>query len=365
MRRNDSADHLRILLTALVIFHHVAIAYGGSGGWYWRAEEDSSNLYLVAFNAINQSFFMGLFFLLAGYYTAPSYARKGTAAFLAERAKRLGLPWLGFFCLLSPLTVALAQADTAGEVWPLMRERIVTFDFEPGPLWFAQALLIFSVGYVVWQALVARGVVRSATDAAGFPGFKALFAIALGLGVLSFLLRLVLPVGDSVLWLQLGYFPGYVFLYGAGCAAARGQRLQTITATQMWPWLVLTLVCLASLPFALSGAFGSGSFNGGMNLNALYYAFWDPLTGFGLILALLWGMNRWGAQANVATRFLSRRAYAVYVVHPPVVVATSITFAGLALSAVTKFFLVGLTASLLCIVVASLLLRLPGAKNVL
>jgi peptidoglycan/LPS O-acetylase OafA/YrhL len=35
-RRNASFDNLRVLLTLLVIFHHVAIAYGGSGGWYWR-----------------------------------------------------------------------------------------------------------------------------------------------------------------------------------------------------------------------------------------------------------------------------------------------------------------------------------------
>src|SRR5687768_11841205 len=67
--RNAAIDHLRIVLTGLVIFHHVAIAYGGSGGWYWREEANSSQPLLLMFNATNQAFFMGVFFLFAGYYT--------------------------------------------------------------------------------------------------------------------------------------------------------------------------------------------------------------------------------------------------------------------------------------------------------
>jgi peptidoglycan/LPS O-acetylase OafA/YrhL len=62
--RNAAIDHLRVLLTCLVIFHHVAIAYGGSGGWYWREQADSSQPLLLIFNATNQSFFMGFFFLV-------------------------------------------------------------------------------------------------------------------------------------------------------------------------------------------------------------------------------------------------------------------------------------------------------------
>src|ERR1019366_3667481 len=99
--RNPSIDHLRIVLTALVILHHAAIVYGGAGGWYWRQEPDSSNPLLVFFNALNQSYFMGFFFLLAGYYTPASYDRKGAWSFLADRLRRLGLPLLGYFFVLS------------------------------------------------------------------------------------------------------------------------------------------------------------------------------------------------------------------------------------------------------------------------
>src|SRR4051794_31041093 len=90
-QRSAAIDHIRIVLTALVIFHHVAIVYGGSGGWYWRAQPNASNPILLMFNAANQAFFMGFFFLLAGYYTPSSYERKGTTRFLADRLLRLGV----------------------------------------------------------------------------------------------------------------------------------------------------------------------------------------------------------------------------------------------------------------------------------
>lgn len=29
-------DHLKVVLTVLVIMHHAFITYGAPGGWYWR-----------------------------------------------------------------------------------------------------------------------------------------------------------------------------------------------------------------------------------------------------------------------------------------------------------------------------------------
>ena len=32
-------DKLRVFLTCLVIFHHTAIAFGASGGWYYKSPD--------------------------------------------------------------------------------------------------------------------------------------------------------------------------------------------------------------------------------------------------------------------------------------------------------------------------------------
>ena len=60
------------------------------------------------FAGFNQAFFMGLFFLLAGYFTPGAVERHGAAAYMRERALRLGVPLIIYFLLLSPVTIALA-----------------------------------------------------------------------------------------------------------------------------------------------------------------------------------------------------------------------------------------------------------------
>ena len=67
-------DNLRIYLTILVILHHAALAYGGSGNWHVQdpGVDEISPMFLTFFNALNQSYFMSAFFLLAGYFTPRS-----------------------------------------------------------------------------------------------------------------------------------------------------------------------------------------------------------------------------------------------------------------------------------------------------
>ncbi|HTC97159.1 MAG TPA: acyltransferase family protein, partial [Bradyrhizobium sp.] len=111
--RNGGIDALRAAVTLLVVFHHTAITYGAIGGWYYREIEPSTKslggIVLILFCTINQAWFMGLFFLLAGYFTPPAYDRHGTGGFIRERVIRLGIPLLVYFLLLHPLTDALAQ----------------------------------------------------------------------------------------------------------------------------------------------------------------------------------------------------------------------------------------------------------------
>ena len=83
--RNGGIDALRAAVTLLVVFHHTAITYGAIGGWYYREIDPSTKslggIVLILFCTINQAWFMGLFFLLAGYYTPASYDRHGPAGF--------------------------------------------------------------------------------------------------------------------------------------------------------------------------------------------------------------------------------------------------------------------------------------------
>lgn len=358
--RSAAIDHLRILLTALVIFHHVAIAYGGSGGWYWREQPNASNVYLLMFNAINQAYFMGFFFLLAGYYTPRSYERKGARRFLADRLVRLGVPLLIYFFVLAPLTVALARTSRGFPFWRGWWEMSRFGVFGPGPLWFAEALLFFAAGYVAWRRL------RPAPSRVNaLPGVRTLVLTAFGLGGISFLVRLVIPVGREFAWMQLGYFPCYLYLFAAGCAAGWTGLLEKIDFPTVRPWMAISLVTIATLPFAVFFRMGKGAFEGGWNANALYYALWDPFVAWGVILGLLWAAQTYWARPNGFTAWLARNAYGAYIVHPPVVVGLSVGAAAWKLSPSGKFVLVGAAACVGSFLIAGVLGAAPGARKIL
>ncbi len=62
---------------------------------------------------------------------------------------------------------------------------------------------------------------------------------------------------------------------------------------------------------------------GGWNVPALVYALWEPYIVWGVILALLhYCQRRLFEHGSVGAR-LARRAFAIYVIHPPVVVAVT------------------------------------------
>lgn len=356
--RTAFLDHIRVYLTALVVFHHTAIAYGGSGGWYWRERENASSLLLLCFNAINQSYFMGFFFLISGYFTAASWEHKPPGSFVRDRVLRLGIPLLVYFFGLSTLTLALLEGGPA-DVPGRWLEALLATRFHPGPLWFAETLLIFTAGFMLWRRLspVAATYWR-------FPGFGVLLLAALLLGLVSFLVRLVMPVGEEILWLQLGYFPVYIFLFYAGCLAWPGRLLERVRRTEALPWMLVAVAGMAVLPWVILHRPGEGPFEGGQNLNALFYAFWDPLVGWGIILGMLWLLRAWVKSSGGLGAWLSRRAYLVFILHPPVLVSISRILEPWQAHYLVKFGVTGSLTCLACVLLASLVLRIPGAKRV-
>jgi fucose 4-O-acetylase-like acetyltransferase len=364
--RDESLDALRAATTILVVFHHTSITYGGDGSWFYvevpRSDNLTSNVFSL-FTAFNQAWFMGLFFLIAGYFTPGAVERHGALGFLRERALRLGLPLVVFGCVLGPATIALAQTakgrDFVAVLLRLWGRRL----FEPGPLWFAEALLIFAVGYVALKAIFPK------RPSPPFPSNRTLLAAALGVAVVGFLIRLSWPTGANLLGLQFGYFPGYVVLFAAGCAASGWPTLDAAqeATRRLWRWVarftfpVLPVAAILWRP--LTGA--EPHFSGGWNVPALIYALWEPLLAWGVILALLHGFHLRFSQLGPFGRKLARRAYTIYVIHPPILVGVALVWRAVAAPAFAKFLVTGSAAVALCYFVAGMLLALPGARRVL
>jgi peptidoglycan/LPS O-acetylase OafA/YrhL len=367
--RNAGIDALRASLTLLVVFHHAAITYGGSGSWFYVELKPSgapSSTILTLFSAYNQAFFMGLFFLIAGLLTPPAITRHGPAGFLRERLIRLGLPLLAFILVLGPLTVALAQtanghAFFATLGWIARHSLII-----PGPMWFVWALLIFSAAYVGLRAGVGPALLEEVRP---FPSNRDLALAALLTGAAAFLLRLRWPVGVEVLSLQIGYFASYVVLFLAGCFGANGRWLERVPADRLRVWRALSVISAVTFPVVMMLAArpstaANASASGGWNVLAALYAFWEPLFAWGVILSLLVFYQGRFVALGPLWRNLARRAYLIYIIHPPILVGVALAMRGLSAPALLKFALAGAAASALCFLVAGALLKSPMVRRV-
>lgn len=69
MRRLLYLDNLKVCLTVLVIFHHAGQAYGDGGAWAYTPSNPAEVMpWIWHFFSVNAAFFMGLFFLISGYF---------------------------------------------------------------------------------------------------------------------------------------------------------------------------------------------------------------------------------------------------------------------------------------------------------
>ena len=365
-------DRLRSVMTAFVILHHTAITYGAVGGWFYNELHPSgsvSSLLLTMFCATQQAYFMGFFFLLAGYFTPGSLERKGYAKFIGDRFLRLGLPLLAFGFILGPLTDAMVTAAKGRGFWStfvwLWNHKV----FGNGPLWFAQALLIFSLGYCVWRATFGSRLSESARTSRRVPAFRSWLLCALGVGAVALAIRQFVPSGVNIFGLQLGYFSSYTFLFAIGIAAWRYDWLRRLEWKNVQPWLVALIVAWPCLPIGIAVAntqYGPGkaSFGGGFTWTSVLYAFWEPFVAWGLIAGLLLFFRTRMNQPSQFWSWIGRRAYAVYIIHPPVLVGVALLLHVWPAPPLVKFAVTGTLSCIACWLLADPLARLPGVRRI-
>lgn len=354
-------DRLKVFLTVLVVFHHTAITYGGAGSWFYyeRRDDIAVNALMSTFTAVNQSFFMGLFFFISGYVTPASYDRLGGFRFLKARLLRFGIPLLLYMLVIAPLLWYVASGYN-GSLGAFIQEQAVRHPFQGvsefavGPLWYLEALLLFFAAYTVFRTLTA-GKFRS-KPLALTPSLMAKYVGIVALA--NFIVRLAYPVGTEVLNLQLGYFPAYIGLFMAGIAAYRANWLQRLNehAARKWKWTFIALIVVMSAGMALGGAMEGdvSAFMGGMNWQSAFYALIDPLMGLGISYVLLvWFRKRWDGRATKLSGWFSANAFLVYMVHALFVTYVAFAFRDLAWHPLAKFITSGCIAVILSFLAAS------------
>jgi peptidoglycan/LPS O-acetylase OafA/YrhL len=366
--RNASIDHIRVFLTALVIMHHAAITFGAPGGWYrMEMTYDGLPTWLKVFypivTAVNQSYFMGFFFLLAGYFTPTSLVRKGTGAFLRDRFVRLGIPLAIYAGFLSPVTIGFAQLMKGESFFGGFYWIYVMGNYECGPMWFVQALLIFSLLYILWAWFMPFRQSAPGQEAQ-LPRRVVLLAWCVGTGLAAFVIRQFIHTGVNIFGMQIGYFATYVVLFYTGCRAARDRWLERVEWRYAMPWIVAASLAIAFLPIAIIRCKDGSLWSGGMNVFAYFYAVWEPVVAWGMILGILWASRTYLAETNRFLQHLARCSFAVFVIHAPVLVGVTLLFHGWNGGSFAKWLVVGLVSCVVSWLVATVIVRIPGLRKV-
>jgi len=292
----------------------------------------------VSFYVIHM-FRMSLFYFIAGFFAHLVFHRRGTRAFIKDRAKRILVPMTAGWIVLAPPTIAAV-------IWGLTR----TFPDGPPPgaeangglpqgfplthLWFLYYLSLF---YVL--ALALRAAFVTLVDRSG--ALRALIDKLVGAGVASYLAPLVLaapifavlyttadwPVWFGVPTPDTGFTPKIPALVGFGTAFAFGwilHRQAAVLGVLEKQWLLnlalavgLTTACLAIIGLTPSLE-AATVVEGGAGMRAVYAACYTAAIwywSFGLIGAAM----RFCSQPSELRRYLADSSYWLYLGHLPIV----------------------------------------------
>jgi glucan biosynthesis protein C len=376
-------DHLRVALAILVVLHHVAMVYGAVLPMFYYLEppfaapgviDPVAYLALLIFALFNQAWFMGAFFLLAGYFVPGSVDRKGPGAFLKERLVRLGIPLLVFYFVLNPISwlgLWLMPASLTGITTPPSWQAYPRF-IGLGPLWFVAMLLVFSFGYAGWRMLAGKQA-SSSVRAPSAPTYLGIGLFVLVLAGASFLLRMVIPLGVTVRGFPtLAYLPQYLSLFVVGIVAFRRDWFGAVPRSMgIVGFISAALAAVFLFPLAFTGrlfppdltsvtnALGNGHWQSAV------YALWDSVFAVGMCLGLITLFRHTLNRQGRFGKFLYRHSYTVYLIHIPVVVAVAYTLRGIRLAPLLKFGLASLVVVPASFAVAYIVGKIPLASRIL
>jgi peptidoglycan/LPS O-acetylase OafA/YrhL len=341
-KRLGFVDNLRSSMVFLVVAFHTAITYSHIGSWYYNEPgqvDKTSAVFFFAFEAHCQAFFMGLLFLLAGYFVPAAYDRKGFGPFLGDRFIRLGVPSLIYLLLVQPMLQHFLLHYGAG-LGTYYRSYILSGNVlsGSGPMWFALALLAFSAVYALGRTVRRPNENRPPR---AIPGIGLLLVAGVALGVISFLVRLIQPLGTSIVNMQLCFFTQYIAMFIAGVVAFRSKWLELFPTRAGYLMLAGAVVLSPTvfLPLVICGGFlqnGLSPFLGGWHWQSAAYALWEQLAGVALCTGTLVLYRENISSDGPVSKLLARNSFGMYFLHPPVVVAVAQAFHWLKLAPLLK-----------------------------
>lgn len=331
-------DTLKVALTVLVVFHHAAEPYYPDAAWPYSPSDKSELMpWIWHFLSVNASFFMGLFFLIAGYFVPMSYDRQGFKIFAQKKFMRLGVPLIIISMIVS----------------------ILSHQLEVAHLWYVESLWLLSMLYALARLFIHP--INAKTPAR--PTIWAMLIIAIVMGVGGYFIRQVSPQ-DNWIWLfgfihiEPAHYLQYVIMFALGVLAYRFQWLQNMRNTTGAIALVIG-VALAVGNY-LRGDDGAWS-----GFVYQYFGVYESFLCIFISAGLLWFFRKYCNANNRFLNWCAQQSYGAYIFHLFILLIVQNATDGIALPGIVKFFMIAIVTTALSFGFTYLIRLIPGLKKIL
>jgi len=309
------------------------------------------------FFAVNASFFMGLFFMISGFFFSSSYSKKGFKKYTIDKLIRYGIPLFFVYWIMMPFVfyfhyqlysdnpslpfltyfqkIYLGIGGQPEWFHPTLTWPERNFGF--GHLWFVENLLVFALIYAF-----LRVILHKTSFAGKFNLNVYIFSIAFFLIVTAttIIVRDYYQVGDiknilGFLMIEVAHWPIYLGFLISGIVASQTDMFQKFPSIYGKSLLIVGLVLAVKIYYP-------SLFPDIINLwSGRYFEIFETTLGFSLSFGLL---VLFRDHINITSRLfanMAENAYAAYIFHYPIVIAIQYGFDKIPISVFTKFIIVG------------------------
>ena len=171
--------------------------------------------------------------------------------------------------------------------------------------------------------------------------------------------------------MQLCFFGSYTILFFVGILAYRNDLFARISYEAGKRWLIwgiflgfFSWLVLVSAAKASPG--GTATLSGGLNWESAGYSLWESFVAVAMSIGLIAVFREKFNHQSKLIKILSGNSFAVYMFHPPILVALTLVFRPVAFAPFVKWVLLCILCVPLCFAATHYVFRkIPLLKNVL
>ena len=356
-------DNLKIFLTCLVIAHHASQAYGPTGGEWAYHNSNGTIGWLGNFMTVNASFFMGLFFMISGYFVPASFQGQKLGVFITKKLRRLMVPVLILLVAIVPIYFYFAAMLHA----PI---RTGFFDYYFNTYW-KNDLISYEHGwylvnlffYCLIYALAMRLIKKQRENV--LQSFKTyyLFMLAALIGLISYFVRLVSPIDKWIdlfgfIGMEPAHVPQYILFFLFGSIAYKYDYFDAMPKKA--GYILAAVGAMMALTVYLSGLSFIRPF---MDIVWKGWAFYESFMAVFLSIGLIVVFREFCNRTNALWRILAQGAFGAYVIHNLFVVTLQVSLDSFPVSPWVRFLCVSILSIVLSFAGACLFLQAKSARK--